>query len=70
MQNIVDPPQNEEALHGFQKDKELFDADAESGSIERTDDWDAPENPDNPKNWTFRKKAFHTGIPALYGFVM
>lgn len=32
--------------------------------------WDSQDDPDNPKNWSFGKKVFHTAIPALYGFVM
>jgi hypothetical protein len=32
--------------------------------------WDSPEDPDNPRNWPFGKKAYHTVIPALFGFVM
>ncbi|RDW67627.1 hypothetical protein BP6252_09023 [Coleophoma cylindrospora] len=33
-------------------------------------EWDSPENPENPRNWSFGKRAFHTAIPALYGFVL
>ncbi|KAH8598082.1 putative polyamine transporter 4 [Bisporella sp. PMI_857] len=32
--------------------------------------WDSPEDPGNPKNWSFGNKVFHTAIPALYGFVI
>ncbi|KAI9740903.1 MAG: hypothetical protein M1818_004509 [Claussenomyces sp. TS43310] len=33
-------------------------------------DWDGPEDPDNPNNWNFSTKAFHTALPALYCFVI
>ena len=32
--------------------------------------WNSRDDPENPKNWSFRKKALHTAIPALYGFVV
>lgn len=32
--------------------------------------WDSPTDPDNPRNWPFKKRAFHTAVPALFGFVM
>ncbi|KAH6707861.1 putative polyamine transporter 4 [Leptodontidium sp. MPI-SDFR-AT-0119] len=32
-------------------------------------DWD-PDDVDNPHNWPFWKKVFHTMIPALYGFAV
>jgi len=32
--------------------------------------WDSPDDPANPRNWPFGKKAYHTVIPALFGFVM
>ncbi|KAI9843754.1 MAG: hypothetical protein M1837_006114 [Sclerophora amabilis] len=31
-------------------------------------DWSGPDDPENPHNWSFRKRAFHTGIPGLFGF--
>lgn len=33
-------------------------------------DWDSPEDPGNPRNWSAMKKVFHTAIPSLFGFVM
>lgn len=33
-------------------------------------DWDTPDDPANPHNWTLRWKIYHTAIPALYGFIM
>lgn len=33
-------------------------------------DWDSSEDVDNPRNWTFSRRAFHTAVPALYGFVV
>lgn len=32
--------------------------------------WNSHDDPENPQNWKFGKKVFHTAIPALYGFVM
>jgi hypothetical protein len=33
-------------------------------------EWDSPDDPSNARNWSMKKKIFHTAIPALYGFVM
>ena len=33
-------------------------------------DWDGPDDPDNPRNWTFGKKLYATAVPALYAFVV
>lgn len=33
-------------------------------------DWDGPDDLGNPKNWTIRKKIFHTALPAFYGFAV
>lgn len=32
--------------------------------------WDGPDDPDNPRNWPFRKRAFNTALPAIYAFLM
>ena len=32
--------------------------------------WDGPDDPDNPRNWPFRKRAFNTALPAIYGSLM
>jgi hypothetical protein len=32
--------------------------------------WDSEDDPDNPRNWPFGKRVFHTAVPALFGFVM
>lgn len=31
-------------------------------------DWDSPDDPDNPKNWTLRKKIYHLACIGLYAF--
>jgi hypothetical protein len=32
------------------------------------DDWSSPDDPENPYNWSFGKKAYHAGIIAAYAF--
>ncbi|KAF2742373.1 MFS general substrate transporter [Sporormia fimetaria CBS 119925] len=34
------------------------------------DDWDGPDDPDNPRNWSLAKRAYHSAIPALFGFAV
>jgi MFS family permease len=31
-------------------------------------DWPGPDDPDDPHNWSFGKKAYHSGITASYAF--
>jgi MFS family permease len=31
-------------------------------------DWDGPDDPANPKNWSLGLRIYHTALPALYGF--
>jgi MFS family permease len=31
-------------------------------------DWDGPDDPANPKNWSIGLRIYHTLLPALYGF--
>ena len=33
-------------------------------------DWDGPDDPENPHNWSTWKLAYHTMIPALFGFTV
>ncbi|KAI9846206.1 MAG: hypothetical protein M1838_001367 [Thelocarpon superellum] len=33
-------------------------------------DWAGPDDPENPMNWPFGKKVFHTLIPAMSGFTV
>lgn len=33
-------------------------------------DWDGPDDPENPLNWPLLKKMYHTLIPALQCFTM
>lgn len=33
-------------------------------------DWDGPEDPDNPRTWSLRKRLFHSIIPGLFNFVV
>jgi hypothetical protein len=44
--------------------------DIEAGKASMFSDWESPDDPGNPRNWSFRKRVFHTAIPALYGFVV
>jgi MFS family permease len=31
-------------------------------------DWDSPDDPGNPKNWSLTKRIVHTAIPGFFGF--
>ncbi|KAB2103605.1 Polyamine transporter 4 [Alternaria gaisen] len=33
-------------------------------------DWNGPDDPDNPHNWSIWKAAYHTTIPAVFGFAV
>ena len=33
-------------------------------------DWNGPNDPENPHNWPTWKLAYHTTIPALFGFTV
>lgn len=33
-------------------------------------DWTSPDDPENPMNWSLRKKAYHTAVPGLFAFVV
>ncbi|KAJ8606654.1 hypothetical protein MRB53_040790 [Persea americana] len=33
-------------------------------------DWDGPDDPENPLNWSPLKKGFHTGASAAFGFAV
>lgn len=33
-------------------------------------DWDSPDDPDNPHNWSTLVKLFQTLVPAFYCFVL
>jgi hypothetical protein len=33
-------------------------------------DWESAVDPDNPRNWSFSKRAFNTGLPAIFAFLM
>lgn len=33
-------------------------------------DWDGPDDPDNPHNWSMWKRVLHSAIPAIYGFAL
>jgi hypothetical protein len=34
------------------------------------EDWDDPNNAENPLNWKIGKKMYHTAIPSLFAFVV
>ena len=33
-------------------------------------DWNGPNDPENPMNWSFLSRVYHTTIPAIMGFVV
>lgn len=33
-------------------------------------DWDGPDDPGNPRNWSLGTKVYATAIPALYAFAV
>ena len=35
----------------------------------KVDDWDGPEDADNPQNWARSKKIWHTAIPSIIAFI-
>jgi hypothetical protein len=40
------------------------------GLITSAEDWDGPDDPDNPLNWPTPKKIYNTVIPALQCFTI
>ncbi|KAJ2991609.1 hypothetical protein NUW58_g2458 [Xylaria curta] len=36
--------------------------------VDAITDWDGPDDPANPKNWSLGLRIYHTTLPALYGF--
>ncbi|KAH7400207.1 putative polyamine transporter 4 [Cadophora sp. MPI-SDFR-AT-0126] len=46
------------------------ESDVEAASPIGQSEWDSPDEGENPRNWSFLKKALHTAIPALYGFTV
>ena len=33
-------------------------------------DWDGPDDPGNPRNWTMGTKIYATAVPAMYAFAV
>ena len=33
-------------------------------------DWNGPDDPENPMNWSLWQRIYHTTVPALFGFVV
>jgi len=33
-------------------------------------DWNEPNDPENPLNWTVGKKIYHTAIPSVFALVV
>ena len=33
-------------------------------------DWNGPDDPENPMNWSLWKRIYHTTVPALFGFIV
>lgn len=48
------------------------DADADIPSMRqpRVDDWDGPDDAENPHNWSMWSRAYHAAVPALFGFAV
>jgi hypothetical protein len=45
--------------------------DAESRHpVTTAEDWDGPDDPDNPLNWSTRKKIYNTLVPAFQCFTI
>jgi len=44
--------------------------DAESQTTPSVDDWEGPDDVDDPMNWSSIKKAFHTAATAFLGFFL
>ena len=40
-----------------------------SGAIQKLE-WNGPEDPENPLNWSSAKKAYHAAIPSIYCYTM
>lgn len=71
----IPPPIKDIGRHDIGKEETETGSRRSDSSVELVDKptfkgWDSPEDPGNPRNWSFGKKAFHTAIPALYGFVV
>lgn len=32
------------------------------------DDWDGPDDPENPRNWPLSTRILHSAVPAVYAF--
>lgn len=50
------------------------DVEKQSSAIQQetpiVQDWDGPDDPENPINWPGWKKAYHTGASAVLGFAV
>ncbi|KAH8806094.1 MFS transporter [Xylogone sp. PMI_703] len=70
--------QQAEEMNDVEKDSGKITADMSQHSpkVEKpaqsisTTDWDGPDDPENPWNWPFWKKAYHTSIPAFQSFAI
>lgn len=51
-----------------EKDKEDENSEDEGPPQQRVDDWDGPDDPENPHNWPMALRVYHSIIPALFGF--
>lgn len=36
----------------------------------RAGEWSSPEDPEDPRNWSIAKKAYHTAIPSVCSFTV
>lgn len=60
----------QEPVHGTVNESSLESTDGNGGHVEQTAlvDWDSPDDPGNPQNWSLGKKIIHTAVPGLFGF--
>ena len=56
-------------MHGRDR-RRLYSWTARESELRKPLVWDYSTDPNNPKNWTFPSRIFHTAVPALFGFVM
>ena len=52
------------------KEDELEKSNSQDNGVFHAQDWNGPEDPDNPHNWPFAKRIYHASIPATLGFAV
>lgn len=61
-------PTHRSTLRDDTQDLEMVVTGADGNSLIL--DWDSPDDPDNPHNWSTKMKLFQTLVPAFYLFVL